>query len=262
MSDISEEVVDVAEAVAEEVVDIVWGNPYILGGVALGSLAIGAAASFLLTRKRLTRKFDDQITEEIELARQHYKKWYSQKLQEHVDELAEGEIEAEKLVREASQAMTRYQGDDTRLFEEEEKNDDEIVEVSENIFVRRDAFDYQAALAEREANPDEPYVISHVEYMENEPDHAQTTFTYFAEDDILCDEHDEPVDASHTIGEGAFAKFGHGSQDNNVVYVRNEHVEMDYEVVKSEGSYTKEVLGVSDKPRSSGSRKFRVGDDE
>jgi hypothetical protein len=80
--------------------------------------------------------------------------------------------------------------------------------------------------------------------MENEPDHIQHTLTYFEGDDVLTDEEDQPInETDDTVGNANLLKFGHGSKDNNIVYVRNEKLDLDFEITRSKGSYIKEVLG-------------------
>jgi hypothetical protein len=59
-------------------------------------------------------------------------------------------------------------------------------------------------------------------------------------------------------------RFGYGSNDSNMVYVRNPRIEMDMEIVRSQGTYTKEVLGFDDEAElkhSGRRRRFRESDE-
>jgi len=57
----------------------------------------------------------------------------------------------------------------------------------------------------------------------------------------LCDSHDKPIyNHSEVVGE---LLFGHGSNDPNVVYIRNPKLEAEYEILRDEGSYEEIVLG-------------------
>lgn len=87
-----------------------------------------------------------------------------------------------------------------------------------------------------------PYVIHRDEFFSEESGYIQTSLTYYELDDILCDEDDSPV-YNHAEVIGPF-KFGHGSGDPNVFYVRNESRRGEYEILKHSGSYAKEVLGL------------------
>lgn len=102
-----------------------------------------------------------------------------------------------------------------------------------------DDWDYAEETAGR--NPNEPYIIHRDEYDDNENDFTQTTLTYYSGDQILCDEGDVPIyNPDQVAGE---LKFGHGSRDPNVVYVRNEKLGAEYEILLDKGFYTVEVLG-------------------
>jgi hypothetical protein len=96
----------------------------------------------------------------------------------------------------------------------------------------------------RNRNPDEPYVISEEEFLENEPEHVQHNLTYFEEDDVLTDEQDQPIpDTEETVGNANLLRFGQGTKDNNTVFIRNEKLNIDFEVSRNKGSYVREVLG-------------------
>ncbi|HEX4503414.1 MAG TPA: hypothetical protein VH187_20005, partial [Scandinavium sp.] len=85
---------------------------------------------------------------------------------------------------------------------------------------------------------DVPYIIHIDEFRENPLSHDQTTYTYYEMDDVLSDSRDTTVDdMDRVIGLGNLGKWGHGSQDPNVVYIRNEELGMDIEVVRDRGSY-------------------------
>ena len=71
--------------------------------------------------------------------------------------------------------------------------------------------------------------------------YEQSTLTYYEGDDILVDEHDVPV-YNHNLSVGPL-NFGHGSNDKNVVYIRSERLESEFEVLREHGLYTVEVLG-------------------
>jgi hypothetical protein len=137
----------------------------------------------------------------------------------------------------------------------------EITETHSNIFVdghELEEFDYAAEVDKR--NPDEPYIITHDEFMENENGFTQGTMTYYNGDDILTDDKDVPVpDIENIVGSEALTRFGYGSRDRNVVYVRNEKLETDFEITLSQGEFAKEVAGFQ---HSAPIRRFRRGDDE
>lgn len=115
-----------------------------------------------------------------------------------------------------------------------------VKHVAHNIFDDNDHWDYEAERSNRKAG--EPYVIHVDEYMNDEMNYEnQSTLTWYEKDQILTDSHDKPIyNATETVGE---LKFGHGSGDPNVVFVRNERTKAEYEILRDPGSYTETVMG-------------------
>lgn len=129
----------------------------------------------------------------------------------------------------------------------------------ENVFAGRGDWDMEAELNTR--NPVNPYVLHVDEFMADEMDFRQEQLTFYAGDDVLVDAQENPIyNWAELIGE---LKFGYGSNDPNVVYVRNEGIHMEWEIVREPGAYSIEVLGleaeqeVEHELRHSGPLKFR-----
>lgn len=134
-----------------------------------------------------------------------------------------------------------------------------------NIFEAQDPddvipdWDYEEELVNR--SPDVPYVISLEEFTDGSEGFEQTTVTYFEGDDVLSDESDKIIeDIANTVSEETLYRFGHGSKDNNVVYVRNEKLNLDFEILRSHRKYAQEVLGFIEHSNKPGIRKFRNND--
>lgn len=129
--------------------------------------------------------------------------------------------------------------------------------IESNIFAANDEdWNYEEEISAR--TPVNPYVIHRDEFFENQHEYPQSTLTYYAGDDIVVDHEDQPVFNYLTVtGE---LKFGHGSGDPNVVYVRNDKRHAEYEIVKDEGLYSREVLGleIEDNDRTKDLRHHRV----
>jgi hypothetical protein len=93
----------------------------------------------------------------------------------------------------------------------------------------------------KKRRPGVPYTIHRDEFFLNEPDHSQTTLQYYLADNVLCDTDDTPIYNHHKlVGE---LEFGRGSQDPNIVYVRNDDLKADFEVLLDHGYFQVEVLG-------------------
>lgn len=97
----------------------------------------------------------------------------------------------------------------------------------------------------RRRSPDTPYVVHYDERHEMEG-YSDISLTYYEQDDVLCNERDEVVDPAERdrlVGEANLERFGHGSNDPNIVFVRNDSLEILYEIVKSPNSFAEEVHG-------------------
>ena len=123
-------------------------------------------------------------------------------------------------------------------------------EVIETILVERESvtesnevdgeWDYEVELSTR--TPDLPYIIHEEEYMEDEMGYHQETLTYYQGDDIMADTDETPIyNYQGMMGE---LRFGHGTKDPSVVYIRNEKIHMEWEILLDEGTFSEEVLGL------------------
>lgn len=111
-----------------------------------------------------------------------------------------------------------------------------------NIFGNgADEWDYKTEIEHRDKT--KPYIIHVDEYMGDEMGwDSQSTLTWYEKDQILTDSQDHPIH-NPSVVVGLPLRFGHGSNDPNVVYVRNEQLQAEYEILRDSGSYQEIVLG-------------------
>lgn len=228
------------------------------GGLIVGA-TLGGVVTYFVTRRQLETKYNQIIEDEVAEMRQHYRD------KELALENDRAKPELEKLVRErgyststqppmavtppdavveAAEAASEVAGDPRPPVP--------VVPREENVFRREQPAEAEVGLPEwdyereRARRTDrKPYVVHRDEVRENE-EYDTTTFTYYEEDDVLCNERDEVVgkeDRDDLVGEANLNKFGHGSGDANIVYIRNDRLEMQMEVVRSPNSYAEEVHG-------------------
>jgi hypothetical protein len=115
--------------------------------------------------------------------------------------------------------------------------------IRHNVFHREDDdWNYDKEVENRD--PARPYIIHQDEFYEDkEDDLRQAQLTYYAGDDVLCDSDETPIyNVNDVVGKDNL-KFGHGSMDPNIVFIRNEKMEVEYEVFQHSGHYVVEVLG-------------------
>lgn len=176
----------------------------------IAGLTIGGASSYFLTKKVLQKEFDLELQEQIDDVKHYYKD-----LRKKNEVPATSRVENTEFV----EALKSYQ------FEEPQDPANE--EIQKNI------------------DTDEPTIISLEEFMEERTDLDKITLTYYEGDDVLCDDRDVAIhEFEKSIGNEALTKFGHLSKDPNVVYVRNEKNETDYEIIKDHRSFSEAVLGI------------------
>lgn len=95
--------------------------------------------------------------------------------------------------------------------------------------------------------PDDIEVISLEEYAQPDPGIDRVTLYYYEDDDTVCGEDEQVVGApEELIGDVALDMFGEKSDDADVVYVRNNRIATDFEVIRLHKSYKKEILGQDD----------------
>lgn len=238
----------------------------IIVGVSAFSTTVGVIAGSILTKRRLMTKLDETLEQEIAETRAHLATVYKKDLSpaEAVELLipAEDRPKQETMVA-AKSAMRAYQGEKVNVVTSSEgliNPVDKIVPVEPVVIIEeativRNIFVDNVALNDEDFDLEEerlarrngiPYVVTREEYDENPDQYEQISLTYFGYDDVLVDDDEKSIDnIEDYVGKHNLQRFGHGSGDPKVVYIRNELKEMDYEVLRSDGSYAEEVLGLT-----------------
>jgi hypothetical protein len=104
-----------------------------------------------------------------------------------------------------------------------------------------------------------PYVIGVEEFSEDMTHFDKLTIYYYEDDDTLVEGGEDIItDVDWTIGNDSLDHFGDNSDDPDIVYVRNERISVDYEVIRLPKSYAETVLGY-EKDEGKG-RKVRRGE--
>lgn len=243
---------------------------------AAASFTGGAVAGYIVAQKRLEKVYDEIARAEIAQAKEFYAVINKKDVPSPTvlaEEKGYSADAAHPTLRDAAESLLVYKGEVELDVEQKEILDahtsrtvTEIIEedgvVQTNVFQESVSIKgWNQEEEESERTDSAPYIISWDEFKKNQPDYIQTVLTYFEADGVLVDEKDVPIDQTDmTVGDGALTRFGHGSRDNNIVYVRNPVLDMDFEIVRTPKSYEEEVLGIqhSHRPRS---RRFRDDDE-
>ena len=196
--------------------------------------ALGVAIGVIATQLFFKQKYEAIAKEEIDSVKEEYSRLYKLNREEMIEEF---EDEAE---------------------EEPQSNNTKKAEVKNDRWVEKTLFDY-AQIADKyrgssdnteDENPNKeggngeyedgilysnaPYVISPDDFASSPPGYNAQPLDYFA-DGILADGWGVEVDIDDTIGEDALDHFGEYADD--IVYVRNEANEIDYEVTRDPRTY-------------------------
>ena len=181
----------------------------------------GAAIGSIVTWKLIEKKYKDLADEEIESVIETFKNRKPRITKDNVKETVEKVINKCKEPKEIVEDIVtaeRYS-----IENEEEIDDDDESNYTVNV-----------------DNDDEvitPYVITPEEFGEYN-EYGTKTLTYYA-DNVLTDEIDNPITSEEMItmiGPDALDHFGEYEYDS--VYIRDEMNEMDYEILKSEKTFS------------------------
>lgn len=175
----------------------------------------------------------------------YLKQKYAEKLSEQIQEVRKHYQEKQKRSKPKEEKDEKF----TNRFEEaEERGKDRI--AYESIAKRYQGSDEERPVdpAEQESPPeDEPeeeiFTVTEEE-IENYDNFENIDLTYYAEDDILCDDQEQVIEDPDAIVGDALTKFGVKSGYPDTVYVINKRVRAIFEVLMVEGSYQEIVLGV------------------
>lgn len=183
--------------------------------------AVGAAFGSAVTYKVVKTKYERIVEEEIESVKEAFSDKL-ENLQEQVDDYVMADA-AEELADRAKHIN----------WADLEENDEEESDDDLNDYARLiDKYTNGKGGAENMAK--EPYVISPYDYGEMDG-YSQIELTYYA-DGILEDEDYEIVkDAEEIIGRDSLNTFG--EYEDDAVFVRNEHLRADFQILKDYRTY-------------------------
>lgn len=183
-------------------------------------VAIGAGVAILATKSYFETISNDEI--------ESVKKAYKTPNTPHDDEKLQDFVNAVKTQN------TRVSVDDKAIYEQHINHFGYDV-----VSNKKSKEEIETKLAEKEGPSDEkskPYHISIDDFTENKPYYKQVTVTYFPKEQLLVDDiSGEFEDVESTVGKDNMSLFL--ETDEDVIYIRNDNLSIDYEVVKSNAEY-------------------------
>lgn len=213
--------------------------------------AAGLGVGYLVARNQLEKKYAHLLDVEIQRTKEFFA------TESNYEGSKEGLDDPEYMqgAIDAAEAMTTYASGDVKVvpsvLAQEMEQTVKNYQKPESI-VDEQVDDIESNKAASPLDPDAraPYLITFGEFDQNETGYQQITVSFFAGDGIVIDDEDNvvtPERVEQIIGTDNLNKFGTNTADPdmepNVIYVRCERFEMDFEVTRSPGSHAVEVLG-------------------
>ena len=194
--------------------------------------AAGAAIGSAVSWKILKTKYDNIIQEEIESVKEAFSNKYENATDSDDQSEEDEDEEDEEDSSEPSQKINRFELEDV-LDEEEEPYFTEE-EKSEYAKIASTYTSEKGGVKDMNSIGKPPYVISPLDFGELD-DYHQVELTYYL-DGILEDEDYHIVtDADDLIGPDALTTFGEYEDDS--VFVRNERLCTDFQILKDYRAY-------------------------
>lgn len=208
---------------------------YVLGGICIG-VGIGFVLGQRWRKERLKAEIYDKSEEEVDKIREYY----AQSTRTEKPDL-------EEIVQEKGYSDLANAIDEVERPLPPPVPVDPAQRIHRTEAAERDKYDgwsYPYELARR--NWKSPHIIHQDEFFsKEETPYEKTEYIYYAGDDKLVDTDTTVLlNRENLIGTDALLNFGHGTDDANIVYVRNPVLELDIEIVRHDGTYEEEVLGL------------------
>lgn len=203
----------------------------IVGAAVAASFAAGGGVAYLYTKRKYEAILEQEIVD--------FKQEYSVRMAAVVEARANEEA---KTISESIIAREAYAPPSVDTGNGEHVTAEDIKEAIEsNIFDQPmpDVPEWDQEAEEDSRRNGVPFILSKDEYYAGELGFTQMHLTFYEEDDVLVDEEDQLVpDQDGTVGEDNLQKFGYGSGDPRVLYVRNEVKQIDFEITLDKGSFS------------------------
>lgn len=219
------------------------------------SLGIGGVVGYLLAEKRVSEKYAKQADEEVAKIRDRYRENYRD-LKDKVSEDRRQTQEAKDYLNDTvDKVREKYDVDnvydevdtpphkrvrydkiveDEKYFKVEDDEESEEDEKEEEFIVNDE--NPSVEIPKVDPNRSEPFLVSDEDYWVNERDHSQSTLVYYINDDVLIDETEQVIDDEADIVGDALSVFDK-NRDLTVVYVRNNRLRADMEIVIDHDPY-------------------------
>lgn len=183
--------------------------------------ATGAAVGSLVTWKLIKSHYEQIADEEIKSMKEYYSNKYKYK---------------------GPAQPTTGESNEQETLGDTESEDDISVENYHETLVESGYTNYNKISKEEVEHVEKPYVIMPEEF--GEIDGYETISLTLYADGVLTDDFDDPIeDVEHTVGKDSLTHFGEYEDDS--VFVRNDRLKCDYEILTDHRKYSAVVSAKS-----------------
>jgi len=230
--------------------------------IKLAIFAIGAATGFFAAKKIYEEYYAAIAQEEIDSVKEAFEHRQDIRLRTPYSEdngMSDEEYEEKNITGEECSASVNERTNRNALtrssldgnLNEQAKRNYNLVgakheEPDENEVVEEGPLTDAAGKTEQEMDLTQvdrtlPYIIDDREFTEEFDHHDKISLYYYRVDDVLCDEHEEVIeDVEDKVGYDALAQL----DTQTTVWVRNEPLCIDYEIISINKSFAEAVHGV------------------
>lgn len=186
----------------------------------------GAALGSVVTWRLLQKQYDERVNEEMMAFKKAQRDEKMEKLEQMHADLMEKKEELRVYETTVNDHHDEPREESTAPIEKNWKT------TSEHYRGLLDEMGYYA-------DEPEPYVISPEEFGDNVDGYELVSLNYY-EDGVLADDWDEPIeDIDKVVGKDSLTHFGEYEDDS--VYVRNDRLKCEYEILMRVGKFADKV---------------------
>lgn len=233
-----------------------------LGIGALAGTVTGSVVTYFVVQKRYTRlmvELEDNIYESFEDFKKLYPKGEKyEAIKEIIATVIEQAVDVEEVDTELADDIEKPQKTRDYSSYHANKIEEEKAKMAELLKQERYIQEVAKGPADSEDEEEEEevmledlppiHLITADEFLDATDyftSYDKISLTYYDGDGVLTDDREEPVnDINKIIGDDATSSFGLDPTEPDVVYVRNNRIKTDFEIVRVMDAYTEAVLGI------------------
>jgi uncharacterized protein YneF (UPF0154 family) len=207
----------------------------------------GGVAGFFVAKRYLEKQIDEKYRLEYDEFKLEYAHLYGRPfdvdpdMEEDAEPVERHPEEVEGVERidissfKAAQSLTNY----NKMFVDDEGHIKKVkTKTVEKVVQAEEDGTYVVEQVEEKVEvSDRPFVIAPDDFILGGEEHEKITIYYYPEtDEIRDDQGEEIVNTGRIIGEGVTDHFARDAAGQDVVYVRNDWLEADYEILRMLGT--------------------------